>query len=128
MKRYRHHRYEYSKPFMSPRHSWELIGPRGGIHFHVSLTPGYDPSCGLEIHYARGFQPNKDEPPSQCPCWLLKEPCWHDGTSLYASEQLWPMIEPYLKRGDHDQVFAILEREADDRFGHGHENEDEGAA
>lgn len=48
MSKFRHHKYTWSKPFASPRHNWELVGPEGAIHFHVSLTPGYEPSCGLE--------------------------------------------------------------------------------
>lgn len=113
--RYRHHKYTYTNPFGSPNHQWSMIGPDGGMHFHVSVHKDYPPSCGLEIHYAtkRG-----NEAPSQVPCWLIGAPCWHDGTSLYASEYLWPRIEAYLRAGDHDRIFSILEREADDRFGY----------
>ncbi len=113
MRRYGHHKYTWTNPFGSPRHMWELVGPDGGIHFHVTLTKGYDPSCGLEIHY-RSRQ--GDQAPSQTNCWLVGGPCWHDGTSLYASETLWPLIEPFLRSGDHERIFRILEREADDRF------------
>lgn len=115
MRRYAHHKYTWSKPFASVRHMWELVGPDGGLHFHVSLTPNYEPSCGLEFHHR-----NKtgDEAPSQTNCWLVGGPCWHDGTSLYASETLWPRIEPMLRSGDHETIFRILEEEADDRFGY----------
>lgn len=123
MSRYRHHKYTWAKPFMSVRHQWELVGPDGGLHFHVSLTPGYDPSCGLEIHKT---SKQRDEAPSQINCWLVGGPCWHDGTSLYASEHLWPLIQAYLRTGDHDMIFSILEREADDRFGY-RKDEDEAA-
>ena len=57
-----------------------------------------------------------DEPPSQVPCWLLKVPCWHDGTSLYATDTLWPMVEGYLRGGEHEQIFRLLEWEADRVF------------
>ena len=99
---------------MSPRHQWEVVGPNGGIHFHVSLTPGYGPSAGLEIH--RRTPLDKNTAPSQSPCWLLGCPCWHDGTSLYAIETLWPMIESYLRSGDHEMIFRLLEGEYDERF------------
>lgn len=112
--RYRHHKYTWSKPFSSVRHQWEFVGPDGGMHFHASEYDGQW-SCGLEIHYAnkRG-----DDAPSQIRCWLLHARCWHDGTSLYAEESLWPLIQPYLKDGEHDKIFRILEREANDRFGY----------
>lgn len=121
MSKYNHHKYEWSKPFSSVRHQWSLIGPRGGLHFHVTISanPEWPDSAGLEIHYTRGNAPDylESKAPSQVPCWLLKEPCWHDGTSLYASETLWPMIEAMLRSGDHEAIFCTLEREADSRFG-----------
>jgi hypothetical protein len=114
MSRYKHHKYTWQKRFGSVRHQWQLIGPDGGIHFHASLDDKYPPSCGLEIHY---LKKQGDDAPSQVPCWLLHAPCWHDGTSLYANDHLWPMIEGYLRGAEHDQIFRILEREADSRFG-----------
>ena len=113
---YREHKYTWMKPFGSVRHSWELIGRWGGIHFHVSLTPNFPPSCGLEVHNRQPAAYQNDDPPSQQQCWLLKCPCWHDGTSLYASETIWPIIEPMLRDGDHESIFRFLEREADSRF------------
>ncbi len=108
---FRQHTYKWSKPFMSVRHEWSLIGPRGGIHFHASQRPEYDAAdaiCGLEFHR---YERQGDNAPSHTPCWLLGAPCWHDGTSLYAGETLWPRIEPLLRAGNHDAVFRILERE-----------------
>jgi hypothetical protein len=115
MSRYRHHKYTYTK-FFSPRHSWELVGPKGGVHFHVTMVEGYGTSCGLEIHYYAAPDYMKDDAPSQMPCWLLHAPCWHNGTSLYAEETLWPMIKPLLANGDHEKIFQFLEQEADNRF------------
>ena len=119
MTNYRHHEYKWAKPFGNVRHQWSLIGPRGGLHFHVSLYDKHDfpPSCGLEVHSFEPMEYQRKDPPSHLDCWLLKGRCWHDGTSLYASETLWPMIEPMLRSGDHDAIFRFLEREADERFG-----------
>lgn len=116
MARFRHHKYTWSRPWGSPRHQWELVGPEGGVHFSVSMTKGYDPSCGLEFHHSTRAKYRRDEAPDHTQCWLIGGPCWHDGTSLYASETLWPMIEPMLRSGDHETIFRILEGEYDDRF------------
>jgi len=116
MAKFRHHKYTYSNPFGSPRHHWELVGPDGGIHFHVSLTKGYEPSCGLEFHHAARAKYRCDEAPDHVKCPLIGEPCWHDGTSLYASESIWPMVEAMLRSGDHEAVFRTLEHEYDKHF------------
>jgi hypothetical protein len=127
VKRYRHHKYTWTKPFTSVRHQWEVIGPVGAIHFHVSIQDDkkYEPSAGLEIHYSSPPDYMRGEAPTHVKCWLNGGPCWHDGTSLYASEHLWPIIECYLKGGEHEKIFAVLEREADDRFGFTNSSEDE---
>jgi hypothetical protein len=122
MSTYRHQKYTWSKPFGSVRHQWELIGGKGGLHFHASEYKG-DWSCGLEVH--RLAPQSSDVPPSQVPCWLLHAPCWHDGTSLYATESVWPIIEGAVKRGDHDYVFKVLEREADGYFNERKTDDDE---
>lgn len=65
--------------------------------------------CGLELH---SIYPKGDDAPDHIDCPLTGGRCWHDGTSLYASETLWPHIQPYLRDGDHETIFKILEREA----------------
>lgn len=114
MSKYAHHKYTYTKPFGSPRHNWELVGPAGAIHFHATLTENYPATAGLEFHHATA--PRANEAPSQLNCPLTGGRCWHDGMSIYATETLWPRIERLLRDGDHDAVFAILEREYDERF------------
>lgn len=118
MPRYMHHKYEWAKPFGTPRHQWSLVGPDGGLHFHVSgpHKPEYGEwSCGLEIHHA---SKQGDSAPHQTKCWLIGGPCWHDGISLYAEETLWPIIKSYLRDGDHETIFRLLEGEADNFFGY----------
>lgn len=114
-------RYVYSARFGSPRHSYELIGAVGGIHFHVTdygdehaAKFGERYSGGLEIHLRQPAEYQRHDPPSQDECWLLKCPCWHDGSSLYASETIIPfwLCDP----GDHERMFGWLRREAERRF------------
>jgi hypothetical protein len=102
-------------------HSYELIGRHGGLHFHVlehgaeMLKQGCDPfGAGLEVHYRQPPDGMAGLPPSHDECWLLKCPCWHDGTSLYAQETLLPMWEQL--RGIPESVFRFLAHDADSRF------------
>lgn len=112
--KFAHHKYTWAKPFGSVRHNWELVGPNGGINFHVSIVEPiskYGVTAGLEFHQLSG-----EGAPSHTQCWLTGGRCWHDGTSLYASETLWPQIEPLLKYGDHEAIFKILECEYSNHF------------
>lgn len=109
--RYTHHKYTYQPNGGYPKHEWSLIGQKGGLQFHCAIVDGCRPSAILEIHKREGHgAPHYVR-------WLLEGPCWHDGTSLYATETLWPMIEPLLKAGEHNKIFKLLEGEADKRFG-----------
>lgn len=114
----RTYRYQYRMWLFAGhwKHSYELIGRWGGIHFHVTdfadnphASERY--SAGLEIHY-RQPPPYMDGPPSHDECFLLKAPCWHDGTSLYAQERILPLFNGR----DHDTLFRFLAGEADERF------------
>ena len=107
MAEFNHEKYTWSKPFGNARHNWELVCKDGGLNFHVTMGGGFGISAGLEFHHLTG-----DGAPHRVDCPLTGGRCWHDGTSLYASETLWPHIEPYLKTGDHEKIFKILEREA----------------
>jgi hypothetical protein len=109
--RYNHRKYTWTKPFGSVRHSWSFVGEHGGIELHVSVSTDnkWDDSAGVEIHRFKG-----DGAPNHLDCWLLKSPCWHDGSSLYASETLWPVVKSMLP--DHDAIFRYLEGVADDYF------------
>lgn len=107
-RQYSGHLYRWTKQFDSVNHHWELRSVHGGIHFHVSVFRG-KPVAGLEYH---SIYPQRDIAPDHINCPITGGRCWHDGTSLYAMDHLWPMIEPYLKHGEHEQIFSILEREA----------------
>jgi hypothetical protein len=109
------HTYTWSKPFTNVRHEWSLTGPHMAISFHVSLNEQYGDSAGLEIHYFDAPIYMKDRAPSHLDCKHTGGRCWHDGTSLYATDTLWPMIKPILKSGDQEVIFRILEGEMKNR-------------
>lgn len=111
MIKYRHHKYTWSNPFGSVHHRWELVCAEGGVHFHVTMVKDYGPSCGLEFHSLTG-----DGAPDHVNCPVTGGRCWHDGTSLYAQETVWPRVESYLKTGDHESIFRGLEYEAKKHF------------
>lgn len=117
MRRFTGHKYTWSNPFTSVRHSWEFRGPIGGVSFNVSIMDdrGYDPSCGLEFHHCSDPS-NGGQAPDHIKCPVTGGQCWHEGTSLYASEWVWPRVEGYLKDGDHATIFSILEGEYEKHF------------
>jgi len=113
MSKFKHEKYSWSRHWGTPQHWWELVGPNGAIHFHVSMSEEKygGPTAGLEFHHLSG-----EGAPHHLNCPLTGGRCWHDGTSLYASETLWPQIEPMLRSGDHDGIFRALEWEYDRHF------------
>lgn len=120
MSMFNHHKYTWSNPFGSVRHNWEFVGPEGAINFHVGIhDPKYGgPSCGLEFHHMAHAKNRPAGAPGHTNCPLTGGVCWHDGTSLYASEHVWPYVEPMLRGGEHDAIFRYLEGEYRRHFGH----------
>lgn len=114
MARYRHHKYTWTKPWGAARHNWSFVCAKGAVNFHASTYSDNEPSCGLEFHFVS--PPHGDEAPAHLDCELTGGRCWHDGTSLYAKETLWPMIEPLLLSGDHEMIFRFLEQDANRQF------------
>lgn len=114
--KFKHHKYTWSKPYGSVNHKWEVVGPTGAIHFHVSIVRDtkYPPSAGLEFHHTSG-----DGAPDHLTCPLTGGRCWHDGTSLYATEQIWPIVKMSLEDGDQEAVFRLLEGEYAKHFDEG---------
>lgn len=111
MRKFKHHKYTYQNRFGNPSHQWELVGPDGGIHFHFNHLKDYSDTAGLEFHHSRSANYRPETAPDHTHCPLTGEPCWHDGTSMYATETLLPVIKPMLEIGDHESVFRLLERE-----------------
>lgn len=75
-------------------HGWTCIGKDGALHLHIfrSEMEGWSGwQGGLEVHRrAPPSYRDADGKPDHADCWLLKGPCWHDGTSLYVSEVVIP--------------------------------------
>lgn len=96
------------------RYDYELIGACGGLNLHISGPHVYDNSehwsAGLELHSRTPLVENT--PPSHDECWLLKCPCWHDGTSSYAQEHFLPMV----LSGDHERVLREMIYYADEQW------------
>lgn len=114
-------KYTYEPSFGYPRHVWTVIGRHGAIHFHVTdmgeengKKYGDRYSGGLEVHYRSPPEYMSDNAPSQDECWLIGCPCWHDGTSLYASETVIPFW--LAAPNDHERMFQFLIRDYESRF------------
>lgn len=82
-------------------HEWSLKNENGGIHVHCWIVdypgPALGPSewlGGIECHWAKKPPSYGDwfSSPSHEHCWLLEGPCWHDGSSLYFSERIAPLL------------------------------------
>lgn len=101
--------YKYNNRGGAERHMWTCVGRHGAVHLHVSGPFDSRYSGGFEIHYRVPPDSMKDEAPSHEDCWLLHGACWHDGTSLYASEVLIPFW--LSDRHDHERMFELLQRE-----------------
>lgn len=97
---------------------WIVVGPSGAMDFHcshpwIARGYGFDRSGGLEIHYRTPPDYMKADEPSHDHCWMLGVKCWHDGSSLYASEVLIPILE----QSGEDAIWTQLYLEYRQRFG-----------
>jgi len=97
------------------RHNYEVICNKGAINFHwVDYLDRKDipDNAGLEIHYRIPPEYMEDRAPTHIDCQLTGGWCWHDGTSLYATETLLPMI----KDATPEEALNVLCSECSDRF------------
>jgi hypothetical protein len=99
-------------------HNWMLIGRWGGLNLRIEEYTNRitldRASGGLEIHYRIPPSYMCNKPPSYDDCWLLKCPCWHDGTSL-SVEEVWIPFWDYGATS-HKKMFARLETQANEYF------------
>lgn len=111
--------YKYSKELFVGEwnHSFSLIGRFGALALNIREYKD-TPSAGLEYHHKSplGYM---DDAPSRTDCYLLNGPCWHDGTSLYATETYLPVFQ----YGDHERIFRMMTRDADRAFYPGEEEQ-----
>ena len=107
-----------------------VVGPLGALQFWV-FAPKFREeqklegdgidwdglSGGIEIHSPKPlYQGHGDGKPDQERCWLLKAPCWHDGSSLQASEVWIPKLRWCNEDGDYERLWRSLEWEYTRRF------------
>ena len=89
--------FEKTEPYPGlPRYTWAAVGPAGAVHIWAQMNSDDDAARwgdryigGVECHW-----PATIETAHHPECWLLKGPCCHDGTSLYFSESIGPMLSP----------------------------------
>lgn len=116
-------KFQWRKRFTVPEFTYSVVGAPGGAHLHISdytsireeaISPEDKFSGGLEIHSRKPLEHMYNSPPSQDHCWLLKSPCWHDGTSLYVTETVIPM---WINREyDFDYWHQFLANWAEQQF------------
>lgn len=112
------YKYSYEKRLKYDGKCWEhffcILTSWGGVHLYISEYYDSDKKLeyfsGLESHYRVPPEYMKDMAPSHNECWLIKCPCWHDGTSLYAQEHFLPIF----LQSDHKAVFDALTIYCDD--------------
>ena len=89
--------YSYIAPTEQNRmtHMWTAVGASGGVHIWAMPQPKSqymdgDFYGGVEVHSRTPMY--GDQPAHNENCWLLGCPCWHDGSSLYFSDYIEPML------------------------------------
>jgi hypothetical protein len=94
---------------------WCVVGPAGAVDFHCTNEPvkGWSERVGgLEEHRRAPAYYQNAESPSHEHCSLLNGKCWHDGSSLYASE----FIIPFYEQSGEEALWPLLEGEYRRRF------------
>ena len=90
-------------------HAWYLVGPHGAVHVHISEPrdgASYDPSGGIEVHW-NTYCPSFNRAPDHLECQVTKRPCWHDGSSMFVSDNIIPVLDlDKLSARQHRFVFS----------------------
>lgn len=108
--KYLHHKYIWARSgSLYVRHQWSLVGSLGGIEFHFLAKDYEDISsdnflCNLEFHHFSG-----EGAPDHLKCSIIGGPCWHEWTTLYATENIWPKIKQHFIENNHPRIFKVLE-------------------
>ena len=91
--------YSYAYNAERKTHSWAVVGEQGGVHIRATLMPDSAAQLfggrfcgGVECHWRQAPDWAAHEAPSHDHCWLLKGPCWHDGSSLYFDVNIAPLL------------------------------------
>lgn len=106
------HRYELCWRFGNKEHMWIVETRYGAVHLHITeygeRMKEYEPSGGVEYHWREAPEWAGVQAPHFPECPILKAPCWHDGSSSYASDHYIPMWRAGMK---HEDIFRGLERD-----------------
>lgn len=98
------------------RHIWTLKGPNGAIHVWAA-EHSKDLASRFSERYYGGVETHSptqlygsDTQSSHENCWLLGGPCYHDGTSLYFSENIAPILpsKPPFSDGVVEYINAVM--------------------
>lgn len=106
-------KYEYSRPFGNPTHVWSVIGRHLAIHLRIVDLGDHGLSGGIELHFREPPEYMAEDAPSHDRCELLQGPCWHDGSSMQATERWIPFWQ--LAPHEHERMFRELEAEIEAR-------------
>jgi hypothetical protein len=109
------------------RHIWSVVGPKGAVHVWARANHdewiaefGEHWIGGVERHSpVPVYSFNDPDKPDHPDCFLLNGPCWHDGTSLYFSERIAPMLPPEAPFPEyvHSFVRNVLDDFYESHFG-----------
>lgn len=105
-------RYEFSAA-LNPSHMWVVEGRHVVVHLRIKdfgEREGGDINDrylgGIEYHYRQPPDYMAKYPPSHKTCSFTGANCWHDGSSLQASEQWIPLWR--MAPNDHEGMFRAL--------------------
>ena len=97
------YRFRRSNGGVVDEHLWAVVTGKGGVHLTIrdygpDAEERFDAarrfSGGLEFHWRSPPSYMKSDAPDHEHCWLLKCPCWHDGTSSYPDIAFIPHFDP----------------------------------
>jgi len=101
-------KYTYTNQF-GATHRWVVSSATMAVELNIRAAVGGEPRGGLEIHSTVPLGDEHDAPHHMfCEC-VAYRPCWHTGSSMYATEHwipVWKVIQ-----SDHEEMFRLLTAE-----------------
>lgn len=105
-----------------PRQQWQwwCRNELGGVHIWASKHTYKDGFVeymgGVEVHYATPPE-HADYCGHHDDCWLLKGPCWHDGSSLWFRENLADQMLRFGPDAMQERIYGELRYWHRSKFG-----------
>jgi len=95
---------------------WIVVNKLGAIDFHctntdLEIVAKFGRSGGVEIHRSLPDDYQNPDQPDHLDCWILGGKCWHDGSSLWASEHWIPMLESNGEEAVWQALYAEHKRQ-----------------